>query len=174
MLAVFTALAIALASPAVVDRVVTVVDEEIVLDSDLRLELELAALDEPPLPFWRPSNGTVGQRLEDAAILRLLAAGVALYDPSPSEVQARIDLLRARAGGEAAWAELQRRWGLDDRAMRALVRRRMVVERYLVRNLTEDPARTEEWLAAANSLLEELRPRYRIRHVPPRAQAADP
>jgi hypothetical protein len=44
----------------------------------------------------------------------------------------------------------------------------MVVERYLSRNLTEDPARRDEWLAACDALLEELRPRFRIRHIPAR------
>lgn len=174
MLVLILSMLVAFSAPGVVDRVVVVVDEELVLASEIALEQELSTLDRPPVPFWSSDHGTAEDRLEKAAILRLLAAGVALYEPAPAEVEARIVQLREQAGSDAAWLDFQRRWGLDERSATTLVRRRMIVERYLVRNLTEDPSRTTEWLAAADALLKELRPRFRIRHVPERGQAGAP
>jgi len=174
MLVLFTLLALGYGAPGVVDRVVLVVDEELVLASEIDLERQLSAIDRPPVPFWSPEHATPAARLEKAAILRLLAAGVALYDPLPAEIDARITVLQEGAGGAEAWSSLQQRWGLDARATAALVKRRMVVERYLLRNLTEDPTRATEWVAAADALLSEVRPRFRIRQIAPRETASAP
>jgi hypothetical protein len=161
-------LRIVTAHAGVVDRIIIVVDEELVLASDERIEAVITGLDAAPLPFWTRGHATPLERLEKAAMVRSLAAGVAVYEPDPAEVAARLAALQTRVGGPEAWAAFQRLWGLDDRAALRLVRRRMVVERYLSRNLTEDPARRDEWLAACDALLEELRPRFRIRHIPAR------
>jgi hypothetical protein len=153
----------------VVDRIVVVVDEELVLESDIRLEAVITGLDVAPLPFWTRAHATPVERLEKAAMVRSLAAGVALYEPDPADVAARVRAIRARLGGPEAWAAFEQLWGLDDRSVARLVRRRMVVERYLARNLTEDPSRPDAWLTACDALLDELRPRFRIRQIPPRA-----
>lgn len=163
------ALALALATePAaadVVDRVVVVVDEEIVLASEVRLEAVLTGLDEPELPFWTLDNGTSDERMEQAALVRALATGVDLYDPTQEEIDRRVAILRSRFGADEAWEAFQQLWGLDDRGLGRIVRRRLLVERYLARNLAEDPSNTSEWLTACRALLDEVRPRFRIRHI---------
>lgn len=156
------------AAPAragVVDRVVLVVDEDIVLESDLRIEATLTGLDDSPSPFWSLQNGTASQRLEDAAVVRALAEGVRLYEPTPYEVAARVEKLRGRLGQESAWQAFLTLSGLDQDAIVQLMRRRMVVERYLARNLPEDPLDTEAWLDACHALLDQVRARFRVRRI---------
>jgi hypothetical protein len=166
-------LLLALTGPAlagVVDRVVMVVEDELVLESDIRLEAVLTSLDDAPLPFWRRDHDDPERRLEEAALIRALAAGVLLYQPQDSEVADRVARVRARLGSDEAWVAFRSLWGLDEAAVTGLVRRRMIVERYLLRNLPEDPENTERWLAACHALLDEVRPRYRIRRVPQRGE----
>lgn len=154
------------ASAGVVDRVVFVVEEELVLASEVRLEAVITGVDVAPLPFWTRAHATPTERLEKAALVRALTKGMVLYDPEPSEVQARLEAIQRRIGGPEAWRAFRQLWGLDDDAARRLVRRRMLVERYLSRNLTEDPGQPEDWLAACDALLDELRPRFRVREIP--------
>lgn len=154
------------ARATVVDRVVMVVDDEIILASDVRIEGILTGLDAPPLPFWTLGHGTGDERLREAALVRALAAGVRLYEPDPAEVEGRVQGVRTRLG--SSWEPLQRLTGLDDDAVRRRFVRRMVVERYLARNLAEDPSNRDKWLAACHDLLDQVKGRYSVRVVAPR------
>jgi len=159
-------LVLLLALPAragVVDRVVVVVEEEIILASDVRIERMLTGLDPAVLPFWSLDHATSQERLVMAALVRSLAAGVLLYEPEPGAVAARVGAIRARLG--PSWQDWQRLTGLDDEAVVRLVRRRMVVEAYLSRNVLEDPADRERWLQACHELLDEVRGRFTVRFV---------
>ena len=150
----------------VVDRVVLVVEDELVLESDVRLEAVLTTLDDAPLPFWRRDHDAPERRLEEAALIRAMAEGVQLDQPDDASVAARVEGIRGRLGSAEGWAAFKSLWGLDDDAVTGLVRRRMIVERFLLRNLPEDPANVERWLQACHALLAEVRPRYRIRSIP--------
>ena len=159
-------LAVLLAPPAragVVDRVVVVVDEEIILASDVRIERMLTGLDQAPLPFWSLGHATGEERLIMAALVRALAAGVTLYDPAPGAVAARVGAIRARLG--PSWSDWQKLTGLDDEAVVQLVRRRMIVEAYLQRNVLEDPSDEARWLASCHELLDQVRGRFSVRMV---------
>ncbi|MFK7929496.1 MAG: hypothetical protein AB8H79_14970 [Myxococcota bacterium] len=154
------------ARATVVDRVVMVVDDEIILASDVHIESILSGLDAPPLPFWTLEHGTGEERLREAAIVRALAAGVQLYEPKPDEVDARLALVKLRLG--SSWEPLKALTGLDDAAARRLFVRRMVVERYLSRNVPDDPDNPKAWLAACHDFLEQVQGRYTVRVVAPR------
>ncbi|MFT5458215.1 MAG: hypothetical protein ACI9K2_004720 [Myxococcota bacterium] len=155
------------ASPALattIDRVVVVVDDQLMLASDVRIEEAMGQLDVSPSPFWAHDRAPAEQRLVEAGVIRVLAADVSLYQPSESAVRARAEAVLQRAPGtagarEAFLADL----GLaDDRGLAAVVRRRMVVERYLARNIQETgPA----WSGAFSSLIDRLRGRTRIREI---------
>jgi len=149
----------------VVDRLAAVVGgETVVTTSDVELEASLALLDRSELPFWR--HGDPEERLVDAALLRFAAADVALYQPPPDAVRARVTAIResfANGADRDAWAV---RWGLDDAALAVVVRRRMVVDRYLLRNLTTSPADEEAWLAEAHRMVSQLESRIQVRRIP--------
>ena len=46
-----------------------------------------------------------------------------------------------------------------------LVRRRMIVEAYLQRNVLEDPSDEARWLASCHELLDQVRGRFSVRMV---------
>jgi hypothetical protein len=156
------------ARASIVDRVVAVVDTELVLDSDIQLGSELSRRDPSPVPFWRrgPARAGAEQRQVDAAILRAAAGDVALYEPDAEAIRARLEALRATFESRADWTAFLTRWGLDETTMAGVLRRRMVVEAYLQRNLQSDPASDATWNAECTVLLEDLKPRIRVRRVP--------
>lgn len=57
------------------------------------------------------------------------------------------------------------RWGLDERGMSSVLKRRLVVEAYLSRNL-RTPAGDPTWAAECDALVAQLRARVRVRAVP--------
>lgn len=156
------------AGAEVVDRVVAVVGQQVVLASDIRFEEEIAHLDQSPLPFWDAGRVTPLRRLLEAAVIRSSAGDLALYAPPDEAVRDRLEVLRGRFVSRADWEEFQRRWGLDEAGLLSVLRRRMVVERYLFRNLQLSPDDREAWLEAADLLLERLRLRYDVRMIPER------
>ncbi|MCB9675439.1 MAG: hypothetical protein H6737_10010 [Alphaproteobacteria bacterium] len=158
-------LASAVVAPAsVVDRVVAVVGDQVVLTSDVSLDRDLSGHDPSPLPFWE--RGEPEQRQIDAAILRAAAGDIALYQPTDESARARLERLRATFEDRADWVRFLEGWGLDEGSMLAVLKRRMVVEAYLKRNLQSAPSDTAAWNAECAKLLADLAPRVRVRRVP--------
>ncbi len=154
------------AQAQVVDRLAAVVGgATVVTTSDVEIEASLASLDPAELPFWR--HGDPEERLVDAALVRLAAADVSLYQPTPDAVRARVAAIRASFATAADGDAWIARWGLDDAALAVLVRRRMVVERYLLRNLTVSPTNETAWLAEMHDLVSQLESRIPVRRVAP-------
>lgn len=170
--------ALSLARAEVIDRVVAVVEEQLVTASDVALEADLARIDESPVPFWIVGHGDSLHRLIDAAVIRELAGDVALYRPSDEAVGARIEAMRGRfrspgaepgaAGGRdrSAWQAFLARRGLDEESLRGIVERRMVVEAYLSRNVPVAPTDPEGFVEAVDRILAVAEERLRIREIP--------
>jgi len=159
-----------LAHAEIVDRVIAVVGtegEQVVTASDVALEGALTPLDHGPTPFWVGVHDDASERLIEAAVVRAAAADVALYQPSPEDVAARVQAFRGRIGDPAALVAFQTRWGLDDAGLAVALRRRMVVERYLTRNLPTPPEDAEAWLAEVHDALEALSLRVPVRRIEP-------
>jgi hypothetical protein len=131
------------------DHVRYVVASRIVTASDILLEAVLAPYDRALLPI--PGADDPEQRAVDMAILRERAGDAVIYRPSPSDVRARLDRLRAAQG--PAWEGFLATWGLDERRLEGILFSRMVVERYVLRNAPrpttpEGPSPTGSELAA--------------------------
>lgn len=156
----------ALAHAELVDRVVVVVGDTPVLQSEVELEAVLEALDRSPLPYWTSLGAGPTERLVDAVIVRLVAGDVKLYEPAPDAVAARLEAIRATFAGADAWASFLAARGLDEARLAAILRRRMVVEKYLLRTLQASPDDRDAWTAQCAAHLAQLRPRVRIREVP--------
>lgn len=123
-------------SPALVlDRMVLVIGDRIVTESELRLEAALRAR----VAWWgppRPPGADMLQVVADAALVRILAGDTSLYAPSDEAVRARAGQLREEWGDPEGWQAFLAEHGLDELRLLALIRGRMVVERYLQRNLS--------------------------------------
>lgn len=156
----------------VVDRVVAVVGEHLVLDSEVHLEATLSRLDVHALPFWEATHDDPLQRLIDAAVIRNAAGELALYAPQEEAVRDRLELLRARFPDRASWEAFLGSWGLDEDALLSVLRRRMMVERFLLRSVQVPVDDRRAWLVAADAVVDQLQTRYRIRLVPQRGAGA--
>lgn len=168
MLAIVLALWLAIPAHAeTVDRIVVVVEDQIVLASDIELDLELSEIDPSPLPFWSRPRHRPEHRAVEAALIRHLAADTPFYQPEDRAVRARREALRARFADREAWLGFLGRWGLDEASLSAVLRRRMIVERYLSRNIAVDPADEPAWWKACLTLLAEAEDRVDIREIEP-------
>ncbi len=165
-------LAAGLAAAAPVDRVIAVIgdqSQEVVTASDVALEAALPPGTEAA-PFWNPAHGDALERLVDATLIRIAAADVGLYQPPQDAVRARVEEVHASFPSDAAWQAFLDRWGLDEAELGAVLRRRLVVERFLARNLKADPADTDAWLAEMHTTLAALALRIPVRMVPLEAE----
>lgn len=154
-----------LAEAAVVERVVVVVEDELVLASDIDLDLVLTPLDASLSPFWRHPRPDPTERMVEAAILRHLAGDVTYYAPSADEVRVRVDTIREAFVDRGSWQAFLQSWGLDEEGMKGVVRRRLVVERYLARNVPVEPTDEARWHAVYDDMMAGVRPKLRIRYV---------
>ncbi len=160
-------------APLVLDRVLVVVGDRIVTGSDLRLELELARRDPCPVPALEARRRADPlELLVDAAVVRNLAGNIAIYAPSPTEVQQRLARLRASWVDPDDWARFLLFNGLDEDRLAGRLYSRMVVERFVYRNVGIASEAAEEsdaealerylaWIQAARDPVE-------IRAVDPR------
>jgi hypothetical protein len=148
-----------------VDRIVAVVGDELVLASEIAIEEAIAEADTPVTPFWKPEHKTPFERLTDAALVRHTAGDIGVYSPSADEVKARIEIIRHHFKNRGSWTLFLERWMLDESTLKVLVRRRMVVERYLSRNISVKLEREEAWLRACNHAVDGLRKLVRVRIV---------
>lgn len=156
------------ASPVtLVDRVVADVEGELVLMSDVAREALLAEMDPGGTPFWDPAWRTPEDRLIDAAIVRAIAAAVRLYEPSRQDVQRRVEAIRAQFADRRAWRTFLDQIAADESRLEVIVRRRLVVDRYLSRNLLVAESDRKAFQSAAALHLEQLRQAMRVRRIPP-------
>jgi hypothetical protein len=154
------------AQSEVFDRVVAEVQQQLVLASEVQLESDLVSRDRSALPFFTDAHADPLTRLIDAAVLRAAAGDVGLYQPTDEEVQARLEEVRSTFVDRTSWEAFLTLHGLDERALGRVLRRRLVAERYLRRNLSADPADAATWLSECDGLLSQLRGRVRVRRIP--------
>ncbi len=141
------------------DRAVAVVGEQVVTASDVQLAWVLAGHDPGTLAVLAaPDSADAAERWwVQQVMIRQLAADVAVYQPGAAEVRTRVQTLRDALGDDPAWSALQVRLGLDRAGLEAWVRNRLVVERFVLRNIGAlgrrgevgdvDPDRYADWLA---------------------------
>ena len=155
-----------LASAALVDRVVAVVQSELVLDSEVGLEAELAALDTSTTPFWDPDRTTPQTRLVQSAAIRVVAEDVDLYAPPAEAVRARREAIRRSFETRSLWLAFLKRHGLSQEGLDQVLWRRMVTERYLARNLAMPPS-DPTYVPEMEALIAAIVTRMRVRLIDP-------
>ncbi len=156
-------------SPAraeVFDRVVAQIQQQLVLASEVHLEAALEERDRDALPFWTARHADATGRLVDASVVRVAAGDIGLYQPEEAEVAARLEAVRGTFVDRTEWESFLSQHGLDEAALGRVLRRRLMVERFLRRNVTADLADEAKWLEECQGLLVQLRGRIRIRQVP--------
>ena len=161
----------ALVGPALaetVDRVVAVVEDQPLLQSEVRLEEALARVPSPT-PGFRALHPDPLELLIDQTMVRLAAAEVSLYQPTREQLDDRLAALRGSFPDAAAYAGFLADYGLDETRLSTVLRRELIVERYLLRNLLTAPSDAAAWSTECQALLDALRPRTRVRIVDERS-----
>jgi len=131
-----------------IDRVISVVGDAIVTESDLRLEQELLRHDTVSCPAMGPPQTNVLGLIEERRVLHRLAAERTLYVPARKAVSERLDLLSQNLGPE--FEDFKKRWGLTAKGLETLIRDRMVEEAYVEANLgrtlrAEQTSEGQDW-----------------------------
>jgi len=158
-------------APALIDRVVVVVDDRIVTASDIALEEDLSM--RIPSPVLALALRTPIDALIDRAIIRGLASEVGVYQPSSVDVRQRLSAISTTFSGPEEWALFLDRHGLTEDDLAGRVFSQMVVERYVRRNIElasqsnresrqEYLTRYSEWIATHRAVSQ-------IRTVEPRS-----
>lgn len=119
----------------VADRILHVVEDRVVTASDLAFEQVFAAHDQSPIPALNVAAYSLDQRLIDYAILRQRAGNTAVFQPTTAEVRARWEQIRAHFGTPEDYQRFLAAWGLSDEAFQAFLYSRLVVEKYIHRNV---------------------------------------
>ncbi len=159
----------ATARAEVVDRLVALVEDDVITLSDVGFEEALAARDiSPEAPFEVARDPL--ERLEAYRILRQLAGDVSLFQPAASEVDARLAALHATFPDNAAYRAFLARWGLTEESLRAQLRSRMVAEIYVHRRvglavLTESGPDEAQYLKRYDKWMIERAEAFQIRRV---------
>ena len=154
------------AQAEVVDRIVSVVAQGVVTQSDVRLEEAIHARDVSPIPPFQ--GGDALTRLEDYRVIVRLAGNVKLFQPEALDLEERLRDFAATFELRADYAAFLRRWGLDGHALREQLKVRMVCERYIQRNvglaLPGDPSE-DAWSEAYEAFMAPHRLEASVRRV---------
>jgi len=161
------------ACAAVVDRIEVQVGDRVVTSSDLAFEIELDPHDTSPLATLERGDYPLRERLVDFALLRDLAGGIEVFRPTRAEVIARWERFRASWDPPEGYGAFLGRWGLNDADLQDVLANRLVVERFVTRNLAVVTARERGGGDPYPAWIAGLRARTRIR-VPEEVGGANP
>jgi hypothetical protein len=117
-----------------VDRAMAVVGDRVVTASEVAIAATLDARDPGALELAARGARQPAEWWVEQVLLRELAGDIGVYQPDPAQVRDRTERLLA-AFDPAELAELEARLGLDRDALQAWVHGRLVVERYVHRNI---------------------------------------
>ncbi len=145
----------------VVDRIVAVVGERLVLQSEVELEEVLGPLEGSSVVLLMGDSADPLQVVIDRAIIRGLAGTAAIYIPTDADIRARVAQIRANFPDDAGWERFLQRHGLEGDRLTSMLYSRLVVDRYILRNVqsASNPTTYSEWIA-------QHRARIPIRMVP--------
>ncbi len=157
---------LAIANP--VERVLFVVGDRIVTQSDVAFELFFIGHDRSPLPSFAADAGPVAERLRDIAAVRQLAGDTSVFSPNNAEVRARAHAFLTQWPRPDDGLAALEAWGMDEAAFLGFVYSRLVVENCVVRSvpLPEAPEVEAErlaWLARYDVWVAGVRQRATIR-----------
>jgi hypothetical protein len=121
--------------PVVIDRVVAVVNDRVLTARDLRIESAIAELQPGPFPLiWIHSPDPL-QALIDQALVRHRAGDVTIYQPSSSEVRARLSQLRDSWDDPRQYSRFLIAHQLDEATIESILYSRLVAENFVHRQV---------------------------------------
>ena len=140
------------AAGQLLDRIVAVVEGQVILLSDVRLFLDAGLVEASaaadPIP---PALG----RLIERRLMLEQAARYVLEDPAPGEVDARVRRIERRVGGPDALDAVLAASGYAPQDLEQVVEDDLRIDRYLTRRFPPPAAASEEAAAARQALIDD-------------------
>ena len=137
--------------PIIADRIVLVIQEKTITESEIALERDLATLipsSSTLLQYYRPISPQ--RALIQVTLLRLQAGELNPYQARPAEIEKRFDVFRAQWSEIAQYYAFLNQHGLTDERLLSYIKTLIIAENYIEKNL-----------GLANSMdLEEARTRF--------------
>ena len=138
-----------------IDRIVVVIEEYTITQSDITLEQELATIipsTSKTLQYYRENNPK--EALVQRNILRLFAGDINLYSANPIEIQKRYELFLSHWKQIRKYDEFILRHGVDEDRLLGLIKSQIIAENYLEKNIgiapqqeiTTSKTKFEQWL----------------------------
>lgn len=163
------------AGPVVIDRVVASVGDRVITRSDVALERVLRTRDPSPVAAIQARRDDPLEALVDLALARGQAGDIAVYEPSAVDVRERVAAVRGGWPDPREWVAFLERVGHTEEQLAGALYSRMVVERFVLRNITapargraDDPAKAASAADAAyGRWVAEQRRRVNVRIIPP-------
>jgi hypothetical protein len=155
--------------PALVDRIVAVVGDRLVLASDVAIETEIGARNVYTLSALADRRKDASRWLVDMAIVRELAGDVRVYEPTRQDVADALERFAQTFGDAATYRAFLEHSGLSQERLQSLLTTRLIVERYIQRNVglgltdAELAVRFDQWIA-------ERRQQVAIREIAERSE----
>ena len=152
-----------------VDRVLFVVGDRIVTQSDVAFDHFFDSRDQSPIATFEGREADRQDLLVEMAIVRQLAGDIAVYRPTNAEVRGRADRFLATFAGPEEGLRVLADWGLDETAFLGFIYSRLVVERYVARDVAAGvvDGNSAEWAAAYATWVAAQRGRANVRAVSP-------
>lgn len=151
-----------------VDRAMAMVGSAVVTESDLRLHLAIGSKDSSTVPALKRNPDSVLSDAIDAALIRLLAGRVAIYQPNPAQLRTRLSVYREHWTDLEAWELHLKRLGLDEARLSHTIQRRMIIERVVSRALgAPKPGEEALWHQRYDVWVARERESVRVRIVTP-------
>ena len=147
-----------------IDKVVAIVGNDIILQSEVEIERLLNPFDNTASAIWIHHEFGPLERLVMSAQLRTSAGSIALYQPTDSSVRARVTSIRTTMG-DSQYEEFCRVTGLDNMVLTTIIKRRMVAEKFAARNINSDTANLEQWDHQLEMMLIGLREKISVRYT---------
>ncbi len=164
----------AVAQPALVDRAMALVDNEVVTASDLKLHLSLGAHYESFVPILRAYPETVLEDAIAATLIRSIGGRISVYQPNPAQVRTRFAIYRDKWPSVDVWETHLMSLGLDQQRLYRAIERRLVIERVVSRVVGQPGEDKAQWTARFDAWLKQEQARVRIRKVAPLSGVSSP
>ena len=153
------------------DRVIAVVGDRVVTSWDRTFEKAMSGHLSCPEPVLCDIDRPLDQRLVDLAVIRGLAGDAAAYKPNLEELERRLAGLRASWPIPGGYHDTLELLGISEDELTGLLYSRMVVERFVPRNVGLPVAAVgggpQEYARRYESWISDQRYQFSIRIVPP-------
>jgi hypothetical protein len=148
-----------------IDGVRSVVNNENIISSEITIEEVIHQTDnEQELVWFHNENGAYA-RLVMAAMIRTKAETLEFYIPTKEVVAARAEQLRTDLGDSIYQQFLIANGLTNPENLLSVLRKRIIVERFVARNIAAPTTNADQWHHELEMLLIELRTTVRVRAV---------